>query len=206
MQCCFTKVAAAQAQWKRQRAETEAALIEAQVQAATLRAKRQRAREAAVTFCVVPTESFTASLGVVDHEVSPASPDQGGQPCPGTDSSPAVPDEPVLPQFGGLPGVLVGACGAQYLRALNHDVGPGVLGADAWGSAIECVQSPAPAEGKGSVPSLQGLQQQLLRFLGTPRNFQASHCLDGGQKCDLSRSHRIADALMHFCESFGRAV
>ncbi len=208
--CVCVQVAAAESRYERQKGEREAERLRQEAEARTLRARRRKAREeaaaaaaaaatnpgdAANTLVPEPTNTTThlvnttattgLSTGLVDSQTLASTLDthtmSDGLTATQNTNEESKPD---LPRYGGLPGVLVSTCGAQYAQISNPDqVGGPPVTAECWerGDAGEMVVGLHGGEGEEGVGSggvgLAGLQKQVTDALGPPRNFEVCLCV-----------------------------
>jgi hypothetical protein len=96
----------------------------------------------------------------VTEEASPGSPGPKGEVA----AEAKEPEGPTLPEYGGLPGILVHEYGAKMLRLPNPNPHEGVL----------LPEPSAEAGGKPKPVVLPVAEEAVKLFLGTPHNFDVS--------------------------------
>ena len=156
------KVVAAEKLWELQQARAQEARVKAEAEANTLKAKRRKAK----------LEALAATTEPDGLQTAPATQDLLSTTLTTTlapDDPPPPDTGPVLPQYGGLPGLLVHDCGASILVLPNPNLESGV--------AVAAVPPPpSPELGVASmlrVPVvLPEAEAALKAFLGAPHNFE----------------------------------
>ncbi len=148
------RVALSQLQWSIKQAEAEEARKKAEAEASTLKAKRRKARLEAAAAADGATGSEAVASLTSSLDASTLS--NGGAPVQAEEAV-----GPILPEFGGLAGVLVHDCGAKMLRLQNANLESGV--------ALPLMAS-ASAHPKPAV--LPEAETAAKSFLGPPHNFE----------------------------------
>ncbi|GAX86033.1 hypothetical protein CEUSTIGMA_g13448.t1, partial [Chlamydomonas eustigma] len=173
------KVNASQQRWAQHQLELEEMRKREEAEANTLKAKRRRARMES-TAAAAAAHSRSASplkltggrrgspdltTAVIMGTAGAATSAGEGSPGPtGGEVAPevqGVPEGPKLPEYGGLPGLLVHEYGAKMLKLLNPNPEEGVL----------LPEPSADASGKPRAVVLPVAEEAVKSFLGSPHNF-----------------------------------
>ena len=183
--CCIAQIAAAHQHHAKRQAEAEELRLQELAEANTLKAKRRRARLAAAALSTAEgggggdgLDATAASLGGTFSSTGGGllAASEGGEAEGDAAASAAAADSLplLLPEYGGLPGVLVHDCGATALLLPNANLESGVVlptaapaaaGADGNGGGKPAVVMTVPAV-------LPEAEAAVRAFVGPPHNFQ----------------------------------
>lgn len=181
------QIQVAQKLWEFEQAKAKEARDKAEAEANTLKAKRRKAKLEALNSTTATNSDAlqTTTNNPLSSSLLPE--DLSTTPVAG----------PVLPEYGGLSGLLVHDCGAAILELSNPNLETGVVVATVVASGTPSDPLPAGPSPPSVPVTLPEAEAALKSFLGPPHNFEVGECLPLGPSLNNHRICMIAAQTLH---------